>query len=104
VDRRAFVSRTGHRIELLETARADNGIVLETGDGKLGVTLDQKKTEITLHSDGSVTVDAQGDVTVKSSSGTLRLEGQEVQVSGRTGVTVDGGAKCTIRGTTVAIN
>jgi uncharacterized protein involved in type VI secretion and phage assembly len=104
VDRRAFVSRTGHRIELVETARADNGILLRTGDGKVAVTLDQKKTEITLHSDGSVTVDADGDVSITSSRGTLRLEGQEVQVAGKTGVTVDGGAQCTISAGMVKIN
>jgi phage protein D len=104
VDRRAFVSRTGHRVEMVESASGDNGIVLRTGNGKLSVGLDQKQTQITLHSDGSVTIDAQGDLTVKSATGTLLLEGQEVQVKGRTGVTVDGGAQCSISAIQVKIN
>lgn len=104
VDRRAFVSRTGHRIEMLETAGGAQGIVVRSGDGKLALGLDQRKTEITLHSDGSVSIDADGDVTVASTTGTLRLEGQEVQVTGRTGVKVDGGAQCSIRAVKVEIN
>jgi phage protein D len=104
VDRRAFVSRTGHRLEMQETAAGANGIVLRTGNGKLTVALDQQKTEITLHSDGSVTIDARGDLTVTSSTGTLRLEGREVQVKGKTGVTVDGGAQCSISAAMVKIN
>jgi uncharacterized protein (DUF2345 family) len=78
--------------------------VLRTGNGKLTVALDQQKTEITLHSDGSVTIDARGDLTVTSSTGTLRLEGREVQVKGKTGVTVDGGAQCSISAAMVKIN
>jgi hypothetical protein len=104
VDRRAFVSRTGHRLEMVESAAGAQGIVLRTGDGRLAVGLDQKKTEITLHSDGSVTVTATGDVTVASKTGTLRLEGREVQLKGQTGVTVDGGAKCSISALQVTIN
>jgi len=104
VDRRAFVSRTGHRLEMVESATGAQGIVLRTGDGKVAVGLDQKKTEITLHSDGSVTVTATGDVTVASKTGTLKLEGREVQLKGQTGVTVDGGAKCSISALQVTIN
>jgi uncharacterized protein involved in type VI secretion and phage assembly len=104
VDRRAFVSRTGHRLEMVESASGDNGIVLRTGNKKLSLGLDQKQTQITLHSDGSVTIDAQGDVTVSSATGTLSLEGQEVQVKGRTGVTIDGGAQCKISAIQVKIN
>jgi hypothetical protein len=89
---------------MVESASGDNGIVLRTGNGKLSVGLDQKQTQITLHSDGSVTIDAQGDLTVKSATGTLLLEGQEVQVKGRTGVTVDGGAQCSISAIQVKIN
>jgi phage protein D len=104
VDRRAFVSRTGHRLEMVESASGAQGIVLRTGNDKLSLGLDEKKTEITLHSDGSVSITATGDVTVESSTGTLRLEGREVQLKGKTGVTVDGGAKCSISALQVTIN
>jgi hypothetical protein len=89
---------------MVESASGAQGIVLRTGNGKLALGLDQKKTEITLHSDGSVSITATGDVTVESSTGTLRLEGREVQLKGKTGVTVDGGAKCSISALQVTIN
>jgi phage protein D/phage baseplate assembly protein gpV len=104
VDRRAFVSRTGHRLEMVEAAAGDNGVVLRTGDGKHALQLDQRGTKVTLHSDGTVTIEADGDVTVRAGTGTLRLEGQDVQITGRTGVTVDGGAQCRISALQVRIN
>jgi uncharacterized protein involved in type VI secretion and phage assembly len=104
VDRRAFVSRTGHRLEMVETAAAASGIVLRTGDGKQTVQLDQQGTQVIVHSDGTVTIDARGDVTVRASTGTLTLEGQAVQIKGRTGVTVDGGTTCSISAIQVKIN
>jgi hypothetical protein len=78
--------------------------VLRTGDGKHALQLDQRGTKVTLHSDGTVTIEADGDVTVRAGTGTLRLEGQDVQITGRTGVTVDGGAQCRISALQVRIN
>jgi phage protein D len=104
VNRRAFVSRTGHRLEMVESAAGAQGIVLRTGDGKLTLDLDQRATQVTVHSDGTVTIESQGDVSVKATTGTLRLEGQDVQIKGRTGVTVDGGASCSISALQVKIN
>jgi uncharacterized protein involved in type VI secretion and phage assembly len=104
VDRRAFVSRTGHRLEMVESASGAQGIVLQTGDGKLALQLDQKGTKVTLHSDGTVSIEAQGDLTVKTGTGTLSLQGQQVQIKGQTGVTVDGGTNCSISALQVKIN
>jgi phage protein D len=104
VDRRAFVSRTGHRLEMVESASGAQGILLRTGDGKLALQLDQKGTKVTLHSDGTVLIEAQGDLTVKTGTGTLSLQGQQVQIKGQTGVTVDGGTNCSISALQVKIN
>jgi phage baseplate assembly protein gpV len=111
VDRRAFVSRTGHRLEMVESASGDQGILLRTGDKKLSLQLDQKGTKVTLHSDGTVSIEAQGDITVKTDSGTITLQGQkvslqgqQVQIQGQTGVTVDGGTQCSISALQVKIN
>ena len=57
VNRRSFVSRTGHRIELSSRPGGPTGVRIRTGDGTLRVELDQQKTEIVVHSDGTVTVD-----------------------------------------------
>ncbi len=121
IDRRAFVSRTGHALEMLETASGAHGVKIHTGDGKLTLDLDQKKTKITVHSDGKVTVEARNGVTVDAGTGSLRLAGQdviiaaktgvkldggggEVKVSSNTGVNIKGGASCSIQAAIVRIN
>jgi uncharacterized protein involved in type VI secretion and phage assembly len=88
IDRRAFVSRTGHALEMVETASGAHGIKIRTGDGKLTFDLDQKKTTITVHSDGAVTVEARNGVTVDAGAGSLRLAGKDVTITGETEVTI----------------
>lgn len=92
IDRRAFVSRTGHALEMLETASGPHGIKIKTGDGKLFLHLDQKQTKITVNSDGSVIIKARNGVTVDAGTGSLQLTGQDVTIAAKTGVKVDGGA------------
>lgn len=119
IDRRAFVSRTGHALEMFETASGAHGIKIRTGDGKLILDLDQKKTTITVHSDGTVTVEARNGVTVDAGTGSLRLTGQDVSITAKTGVSVQGktvsvngsastevkgGASCSIQAGIVRIN
>lgn len=113
VNRRAFVSRTGHRIEMLEAASGAQGIRIGTGDGKLTVDLDQTKTRVTVHSDGAVTIEARQGVTVDAGTGTLTLSGNDITLSAKAGVKIDGGAGdvkvasaagVDIQGTKVALN
>jgi len=92
VNRRSFVSRTGHRFEMIEAAGAASAVKIRTGDGKLTLDLDQQQTTITVHSDGTVTVEAKNGVTVDAGTGTLSLTGKDVKISAKSGVTVDGGA------------
>jgi hypothetical protein len=92
---------------------------IRTGDGALTLDLDQQKTKITVHSDGTVTVEAKRGVTVDAGAGTLALTGQDVKITGKTGVTVEGarvsvngsastevkgGASCSISAALVRIN
>jgi uncharacterized protein involved in type VI secretion and phage assembly len=113
IDRRAFVSRTGHRWEMLEAAAGAQGIKISTGDGKLLLDLDQQQTCITVRSDGTVTIKAKTGVTVDAGTGTLQLSGQDIALSAKAGIALDGGAgdvKVTsgtavkIDGTTVSVN
>jgi uncharacterized protein involved in type VI secretion and phage assembly len=113
IDRRAFVSRTGHALEMLEAASGAQGIKIRTGDGKLFLDLDQKQTKITVHSDGTVTVEAKKGVTVDAGTGSLRLVGQDVAIEAKTGVKVDGGGgevkvssstAVNVQGATVSLN
>lgn len=113
IDRRAFVSRTGHRWEMLEAATGAQGIKISTGDGKLVLDLDQKQTSITVQSDGTVTIKARNGVTVDAGTGSLKLTGQNIDLSAKAGVKLDGGAgevkvssaaAVKINGTSVSVN
>jgi uncharacterized protein involved in type VI secretion and phage assembly len=102
VNGRYFVSRTGHRLDFTESASAANEVKLATGDGKHVFTLDQKATKVTLHSDGSITIEAKNGVTVDAGSGPLDLKGQKVSITSQSDVIVNANAKLTLTGNSEA--
>jgi phage protein D len=99
VNKRAFGSRGGDKLELLDTANGPQGVRLVTGDGKLRINLDRRGTSIVVHSDGTVEIEAEEQISIKAGSGvaldagsgTLELAGDSVKLTARTGVQVDGG-------------
>ena len=91
INRRSLVSRRGHRIDLLDQDGHKEGIALATGDGKHTFTLDATGSTVTLHSDGSVTIEAKSGVTVDAGTGSLKLTGGDVSITATTGLTLDGG-------------
>ncbi|WP_338932845.1 VgrG-related protein [Streptomyces netropsis] len=99
VNKRAFGSRDGNKLELLDTANGPQGVRLVTGDGKLKIDLDRKGTTIVLHSDGTVEIDARQRVSIKAGdgvsldagNGALELAGGSVKLTARSGVRLDGG-------------
>lgn len=91
VNRRAFASRTGHRLELLEAAGGTDAIQLITGDDKLRIELDKQGTKITIHSDGTVLVEATNGVTVDAGTGDLTMTGRAISLTAKQGVSVDAG-------------
>jgi len=113
VNRRAFASRTGHRLELLEAAGGADAIQLVTGDDKLRLELDRQGSKITVHSDGTVLVEAKNGVTVDAGTGDVALTGKAISLTAKQGVTVDAGAgtlglaskaKVDLHGTQVSVN
>ncbi len=92
VNRRAFVSRTGHRLEFLEAAGGANGIQLVTGDDKFRLELDAKGTQVIVHSDGTILVEAKNGVTVDAGTGDIALTGKAIALTAKQGVTADAGA------------
>ncbi|MGH4023460.1 MAG: VgrG-related protein [Pseudonocardiaceae bacterium] len=93
---RRLVSRTGHRLELVETATADNVVRLITGDDKHSLELDKKGTKITVKSDGTVLIEGSRGITIDAKTGPLELKGANVSLKGTAGVKVEGA--------TVAVN
>jgi phage protein D len=91
INRRAFVSRTGHRLEILEKSGGPDGIQLVTGDGKLKLELDKQGSKITVHSDGTVLVEAKNGVTVDAGSSDIAMTGKAITLTAKQGVTVDAG-------------
>lgn len=91
VNRRSMVSRRGHRIDLLDQDGKKEGIVLASGDGKVRIELDSVNTKITVHSDGTVTVEGPKGVVVDAGTGTLELKGKSIELSASAGVKVNGG-------------
>ncbi|MFF2642764.1 VgrG-related protein [Streptomyces niveus] len=99
VNRRAFASKSGNQLELLEAANGPQGVRLRTGDGKLTIALDRTETAIVVNSDGSVTIEAKERVAIKAADGValdagrgaLELTGDSVTLTSRSGVAVDGG-------------
>ncbi|WP_405901263.1 VgrG-related protein [Streptomyces sp. NBC_00727] len=99
VNRRAFASKSGNQLELLDAANGPQGVRLRTGDGKLTIDLDRRGTAVVINSDGSVTIEAKEQVSVKAAKGValdagrgeLTLTGESVTLTSRNGVALNGG-------------
>jgi phage protein D len=91
INRRSFVSRLGHRLDFLDQAGQTEGVTIRTGDDKLQLLLDATGTKLTVHSDGTVLVEAKQGVTVDAASSTVELKGGNIKLTGQNGVTIDGG-------------
>lgn len=86
LNRRSVVSRSGHRVELLD-APAEKGVRLQTGDKAHTVYLNQTGTTITVSSDGSVSVSGTTGVKVTSSA-EVTITAPKVTITGD--VTIEG--------------
>ncbi|MBG0853728.1 VgrG-related protein [Streptomyces spinoverrucosus] len=126
VNRRSIVSRSGHRVELLDArAPGRSGVRLMTADERLEVFLDDRRNriELTVYATkanpvSSVVLDNSG-ITLEAKTGTVtvnakdvningtnsvQIDGRSVGVTGKTDATVDGGLKAVLNGKFVHIN
>jgi phage protein D/phage baseplate assembly protein gpV len=92
INRRSVISRRGHRIDLLDEDGKTEGISLTTSDDKVKLVLDATGTKITVHSDGTITVEGKGGVVIDSGSNKLELKGGDISISATSGVKIDGGS------------
>ncbi|MER7167919.1 VgrG-related protein [Micromonospora sp. NPDC000207] len=105
VNRRSFASRSGDRIEFLESQlpSGPKGIRLTTARDRLTVHLDERKTSVVIHSDGKIEIDARDEISVKGRGITLDAGTGALRLAGRT-VEVDGGSLVDIHATLVKLN
>ncbi|MFJ8312979.1 MULTISPECIES: VgrG-related protein [unclassified Streptomyces] len=127
VNRRSLVSRSGNRVELLDTpGRGPSGVRLASGDDRLEVRLDERRNRISLTvygtggsrpmssvtlSPSGITLDAgTGKVTVKGASvdinatSDVSVGGTSVNINGKTAVNVDGGLLAVLKAALIRIN
>jgi phage protein D/phage baseplate assembly protein gpV len=96
LNRKSLVTRSGHRLELLEDQPAQKtGVRLRSGNEKLTVFLNEAKSMITISGNGEIDISGEDTVTISSHS---RLElraprvsviGNEVNVIGNTSIEGD---------------
>ncbi|MEU7347075.1 VgrG-related protein [Streptomyces bacillaris] len=111
VNRRSLASRSGNRLELLDTPRGPSGVRLASGNKRLEVLLDERKNEIALtvfapgskRPQSSVTLSSSG-ITLDAGTGNVEVKGRSVTINGKTGVTVDGGLLAVLKAKLIRIN
>ncbi|PWK73044.1 uncharacterized protein involved in type VI secretion and phage assembly [Streptomyces sp. CG 926] len=97
VNRRSVVSRSGHRVELLDApAPGPSGLRLVTGDERLEVRMDDRRDRIALTVYAgrgrpltSVLLDKNG-ITLDARQGTVKVSGRQVDIDGTAGVSIAG--------------
>ncbi|MGH2717153.1 MAG: VgrG-related protein, partial [Actinomycetota bacterium] len=107
VNKRQLTSRTGHLLVFADKEGTNDGITMQTSDGKYVLKLAKNTQTVTLSSDGSITIEATGapgTITIKA-TGNLDLQGNQVSIKGQTGVTISAPAgKVAADGLQVALN
>lgn len=96
VSERAFVSRTGHKLEYIDHPHTD-AVILSTADGKCVVKLDKRNQMVEITSTKGVRVKATNGVSIDAGTGPLDLKGQSVSVKS-TGATKVEGATVSVAG------
>ncbi|MGY1524566.1 VgrG-related protein [Streptomyces sp. MN3] len=99
VNRRSIVSRSGHRMELLDArAPGQSGLRLASADERLEIKVDQRKgtIELTVYAGRggvrpltSVLLDKKG-ITLDARRGNVSVSGRNVDIQGRVGVKIGG--------------
>ena len=87
---RALVSRTGHRLELAETASGPDGVLLSTGDGGCALRLDAKGRLVEVISSGKVRITAKEGLSVDAGAGPLESTGRQVTLRSQGDVAIEG--------------
>lgn len=102
-DVRVLRSRSGHEVRL-DDADGEESIRIVDASGRNSIVISTK--------DDSITLQAEGDVLVRSAGGTLVLEGKGIELKSDEGVKVEAarglemkaGGQVTVKGSTIELN
>jgi uncharacterized protein (DUF2345 family) len=100
---RVLKSRSGHEIRL-DDKQGEERIEIVDKSGKNSITISTR--------DNAITVQADGDVTIRSTGGKLVLEGKGIELKSQEGVRVEAGknlelksgAQVNVKGSTINLN
>jgi phage protein D len=102
VKRRGVVSRRGHRFVLFDDP-GKSGIALITSDSSIRVSLNETRKEIHVVCKGKVRIEAEDDVSI-SSKKKVSIEGDHVEVTGKSGVKVSSTSAVEVSGQPIKLN
>ena len=96
VGERVWLSRSGHRISLIDTDGNESILVRDKNGNE--IVLDSTKNELRCTVQGEARIQAQGNLTLES-------QGGAVDIKATAGVTIDGGGgEAVIKGTMIRLN
>jgi phage protein D len=100
VNERIIKSRTGHLIILDDTDGAEKIIIKDKTENNL-ITIDSTSGDIEIKATGKLTLESDGDLSMKSATGKATVESQgDMSIESKTGkATVKAMAKATVEGT-----
>jgi phage protein D/phage baseplate assembly protein gpV len=95
VNKREYVSRTGHLLAFIDGGGRDE-VILRTSGKDYVLQLDRKGTRIYVKSDGKVAIEATSDVTVTSKS-KISMQAPSIELKADTNVKLEAGANADIK-------
>jgi len=104
IKRRAWVSRTGMLIEMLESTDGEK-LVLSSNDGKQSITLTQTGDKgIEILSEGPVTIKAQKDINIETDTGDLTIKAKAIKMESTADLELKAGAGFKAKGVNAEIS
>lgn len=101
--RQGIVSRKGHKLVFFDDDQK-SGVAVMTTDKGLLIALDKTSTEIHVHADGTVLIDATRGVTIKSDQSITLEASQNLTLKGSAGVKIESSGVVDIDGSVIQLN
>ncbi|MFF1481981.1 VgrG-related protein [Streptomyces sp. NPDC058301] len=104
--RHTLSDRKGNRVDLLSqrTGLRKQGVRIATGNDKLVVNLDRTKTEITIDSDGAVSITGGRSVSIEAGTDLTLSARRSLTIKSGGPLSIEGGAMVNVRAPEVGVN